>query len=106
VWQFRDRQGRDRSVKVGGSIHANSGGFLAALAVEGQGIAYEPDFIVAPEVRSGRLVPLLRGFEAYSANIYVVYPSRRHLSAKVRTFADFMTRRYASADWALLPPAR
>ena len=40
-----------------GPIHANNGRFLEALAVEGVGIAYEPDFIVGPDVRAGRLVP-------------------------------------------------
>jgi DNA-binding transcriptional LysR family regulator len=101
VWPFRDRQGRDRTVKISGPIHANSGRFLAALAIQGLGITFEPDFIVAPDVREGRLVPLLRGFEAPPGNIYVVYPSRRHLSAKVRVFADFMVQHCARAEWAL-----
>jgi len=101
MWPFRDRQGRDRSVKISGPIHANSGSFLAALAVQGLGITFEPDFIVAPDVREGRLMPLLRGFEAPPGNIYVVYPSRRHLSAKVRAFAEFMAQRCARAEWAL-----
>jgi DNA-binding transcriptional LysR family regulator len=34
-------------------------------------------------------------------NIYVVYPSRRHLSAKVRTFADFLSERFARPDWTV-----
>jgi len=101
VWPFRDRQGDERNVRIAGPIHANNGRFLEALAVEGIGIAFEPDFIVAPDVRAGRLVPLLRGFLPPPTNIHVVYPSRRHLSAKVRVFADFLTTRFAKADWAL-----
>src|SRR5215470_11516991 len=101
LWPFRDRQGRDRSVKITGPVHSNSGRLLAALAADGLGIVCEPDFIVAPLVRDGRLVPLLRGFDAASGNIHVVYPSRRHLSAKVRAFAEFMAQRCASAEWAL-----
>jgi DNA-binding transcriptional LysR family regulator len=100
-WPFRDRQGRERNVKIGGPIHANNGRFQVALAVEGVGIAYEPDFIVGPEVRAGRLVPLLRSFAPVATPIYVVYPSRRHLSAKVRVFADFLAERFATADWTL-----
>jgi len=101
VWPFRDREGRDRSVKIAGSIHANSGRFLEALAVEAAGIAYEPDFIVGPDIRAGRLTPLLRGFEPHASNIYVVYPSRRHLSGKVRAFTEFLAERFAHAEWAL-----
>jgi DNA-binding transcriptional LysR family regulator len=100
-WPFRDRQGRDRSARVTGAVHANNGRFLEALAVEGVGIVLEPDFIVGPDVRAGRLVRLLRGFEPPPTTIYVVYPSRRHLSAKVRVFADFLAARFATADWLL-----
>jgi DNA-binding transcriptional LysR family regulator len=61
----------------------------------------EPDFIVGPDVRAGRLVQLLRGFESPPTAIHVVYPSRRHLSAKVRVFAEFLAVRFAAAEWAL-----
>ena len=69
-------------MRIDGPLHANSGRFLVALAVAGVAITIEPDFIVGPEVRAGRLVPLLRAFEAAPANIYVAYPSRRHLSGR------------------------
>ena len=65
------------------------------------GIAREPDFIVGPDVRAGRLTPILRRFEPPPLNIYVVYPSRRHLSAKVRAFADFLVERFATPQWGL-----
>ena len=103
VWPFCDAQGRERNVRIAGPIHANHGRFLEALAVAGVGIAYEPDFIVGPDVRTGLVVPVLRKFLAPPSSIYVVYPSRRHLSAKVRTFADFLSERFAQPEWALTP---
>ena len=105
VWPFRDSSGGDRSVRIDGPLHANSGRFLVALAVAGVAITIEPDFIVGPEVRAGRLVPLLRGFEAAPANIYVAYPSRRHLSGKVRAFADFLAARFTQSEWLLASAA-
>jgi DNA-binding transcriptional LysR family regulator len=61
----------------------------------------EPDFLVGPDVRTGRLVPILRSFEPTPATIYFVYPSRRHVSAIVRAFADFLAARFAKPEWAL-----
>ena len=81
-------------------MHANNGRFLTALAAEGMGIAYEPDFMVGPELRAGRLKPLLREFTSPPSPIYVVYPSRRHLSAKVRAFTDFLSERFFASEWA------
>jgi DNA-binding transcriptional LysR family regulator len=44
---------------------------------------------------------LLRTFAPPPSSIYVAYPSRRHLSAKVRVFADFLATRFANPDWTL-----
>jgi len=100
-WPFRSADGGARNVRVNGPAHANNGSFLAALAIAGVGIAYEPDFIVGPDVQAGRLVPLMRAFVPAPSGINVVYPSRRHLSAKVRAFTDFLVQRFESAQWSL-----
>jgi DNA-binding transcriptional LysR family regulator len=106
IWPFRDHDGRERNVRIAGPVHANNGRFLEALAVQGTGIVYEPDFIVGPDVRAGRLTPILREFEPPPSSIYVVYPSRRHLSAKVRAFTDFLASRFVDADWSLAIPVK
>lgn len=105
LWAFRDRSGHERSVRVSGPVHTNSGSLLATLAKAGLGIIVEPDFQVGPEVRAGRLTRILQAFESSPINIYVVYPSRRHLSAKVRAFAEFLTERFARPEWAMEKPA-
>lgn len=102
VWPFVDRAGQTHEVKIVPRHRVNNGRMISALAMEGLGIAFEPDFIVAPDVRAGRLVRLLQDYEPPRAPIAAVYPSRRHLSAKVRTFVDFLAERFAQRqDWQL-----
>jgi len=102
VWRFHDAAGLAHDVRIGGPAHANNGEFLSALAVEGMGINLEPDFIVAPDIRAGRLVRLLTEFTPPAAGIHAVYPSRRHLSAKVRAFVDFLaTYLRDNATWTM-----
>ncbi len=101
LWRFRDHRGGDRNIRVVGPVHANNGRFLEALAVAGVAIVLEPDFVVGPDVHARRLVTILRGYETTRAPIYFVYPSRRHLSAKVRAFADFLSARFAQPEWTL-----
>lgn len=93
-WRFVDHDGQPLHVPVQGSIHSNNGEMSAAIAVEGIGIALEPDFIVAPLIAAGKLVPLLENFASPPTSIYAVYASRRHLSAKVRAFVDFLSVRF------------
>ncbi|HSD54815.1 MAG TPA: LysR family transcriptional regulator [Burkholderiales bacterium] len=100
TWRFRDRAGKEHAVRVAGPVHANNADMLVAAAVEGIGIAMEPDFIVADDLASGRLVRILADYAPAPSSIYAVYPSRRHLSAKVRAFVDFLAERFAEApDW-------
>lgn len=94
VWNFRDPSGREIAVRVRGNLHANNGDLLVEAAAQGAGIAFEPGFIVGPHLKSGRLVPVLAGYVPPSLDIWAVYPSRRHLSAKVRAFVDFLAGRF------------
>jgi DNA-binding transcriptional LysR family regulator len=87
-------------------VHANNGSFLAAMAAEGFGIAYEPDFIVGPHLAAGRLVRVLAEWQLPASPIYVAYASRRHVSAKVRAFTDHMADAFRTADWMIDAPGR
>jgi len=101
VWRFRDHAGTEHAVRVAGSLHSNNGDLLAEAAAQGAGIVFEPAFIVGPEVRAGRLVPLLQDYVTPPVPIYALYPSRKHLSAKVRRFVDFLAERFSQAqDWS------
>ena len=93
LWTFRTSDGQAVSVRVRGNLHANNGDLLVEAAAQGAGIAWEPGFIVGPHLKSGRLVPVLPDFVSPSLDIWAVYPSRRHLSAKVRAFIDFLAER-------------
>ncbi|HBU98605.1 LysR substrate-binding domain-containing protein, partial [Thalassospira lucentensis] len=64
-------------------------------AIRGLGIAREPEFIVAQALLDGRLVSILKDFNADSGGgIYAVYPERRHLPTKVRVFIDFLVEKF------------
>jgi DNA-binding transcriptional LysR family regulator len=102
TWTFTSPDGTSRAAEVTIRHRANSGRMLTAMAAAGMGIVLEPDFIVAPDIGSGALMPVLPGYEPPRSPIAAVYPSRRHLSAKVRSLVDFLAARYAKkAEWAL-----
>jgi len=48
-------------------------------------------------LQAGRLVQVLHDYTSNEYGIYAVYPSRKHLSAKVRTFVDFLVSRLSAA---------
>ena len=104
AWTFESLDGTRHTPRIVPRHRLNNGRMLAELAAAGLGIVLEPDFIVAPEVRSGRLQRLLTDYQPPRSPIAAVYPSRRHLSAKVRSFVDFLAARHAqNQDWVLSP---
>lgn len=80
-------------VPVRGNLHANNGDALLAAAIAGQGIIYQPEFIVEDALARGAVVPL--AFELPTmgnTGIYAVYPGGRRPPAKVRVFIDFLAK--------------
>lgn len=93
-WQFREPGGTVHAVSVKGRLQANNGDALRIAALGGMGIAVEPSFLVGDDLREGRLRRVLADFEVPAFAVYAIYPSHRHLSAKVRTFVDFLGERF------------
>jgi len=89
-WRLIDGEGRAHEARVGGPLHANSGELLVAAAIAGMGIIFEPDFVVGPHLARGELLPRAAGILGPKLDVWAVYPSRRHLSAKVRAFVAYL----------------
>lgn len=98
-WKMSGPGGR-HAVRVSGSLRATNGDMVKLAALGGVGIMRQPLFLIAPELRSGRLVEVLQEYASDDIGIYAVYPSRKHLSAKVRTFVDFLCAAFArKTEW-------
>jgi DNA-binding transcriptional LysR family regulator len=94
-WSF-GRDG-DTVVEVSGNLRANNGDALLAAAIAGQGVIYQPTFLVGDGLREGLLVRLLPNEPTYELGVHAVLPSGRQTPAKVRDFVDFLGRRFAPA---------
>lgn len=74
--------------------HSNSGHCLLAAARSGLGLAYLPDYYVAEDIAAGRLVRVLEDWGGIERELVAIYQVRRHLSAKVKLFVEFMQTRF------------
>ncbi|SDY36368.1 DNA-binding transcriptional regulator, LysR family [Collimonas sp. OK242] len=92
-WRLQ-RGGKIHTVRISGGLHCNNGDLLLAAAVAGMGVIRQPTFIIGDAIRDGRLVPILTDYHGDALAIHAVYPSRQHLSAKVRTFVDFLVQQF------------
>lgn len=92
-WAFGT--GGEVRVPVGGNLMANNGDALLAAAVHGQGIIYQPKFIVAAALERGALVALeLDRPPVNLGGIHVLYPRDRRPPAKVRVMIDYLAEAF------------
>ena len=93
-WQLLDADQKLHTVKIPFIMRTNNGDTARAVALGGQGIIWQPTFLIGADLQAGRLVPVLPGYHLPDIDIQAVYPSRRHLSAKVRVMIDFLVEAF------------
>ena len=76
--------------KIQSKVVSNNGMALLEMTKAGLGISNSPSFFVKDALASGELVEILSEYKQKPLDIYVVYPNRRHLPAKVRAFIEFL----------------
>ena len=88
-WTFL--RGEDRvDVPVSPRLELSDGWALRIAALEGAGVVQLPAFILGHDVREGRLVQILPGWQGRPVPLHAVYPDNRLIAARVKTFVAFL----------------
>jgi DNA-binding transcriptional LysR family regulator len=95
-WRFDGADGKPVSVRVHGNLVTGSAELLRLAALGGLGIFLAPSFIVADDLTAGSLRHVLPAHRPVEFAINAIYPSRQHLSTKVRHFIDLLADRFAA----------
>lgn len=104
-WSFTGPQG-PVSVKVAPRLRCNNGDTCRLAALRHQGIVLQPSFLVGPDLQAGTLVELMPEYRSIELGVYVVYPSRKFVSPKVRLLIDFLVEAFRMQAWPTHKPAR
>ena len=88
-WVFQ-HEGEILERQVSGNLAFDSTEAVLESAITGAGIIQVHEYIAGQAIQRGQLQPVLEDYKAEGKPITVVYPQKRHLSAKVRVFIEFM----------------
>ena len=91
VWSFAGPHG-SISVKVAPRVISNSGDTCRRMALMDAGIILQPSFLLDRDLQRGTLVELLPQYRSTELGVYALYPTRKHLSAKVRALVDYLVQ--------------
>jgi DNA-binding transcriptional LysR family regulator len=89
TWRFT-RGDETREVSAAGALSVNDLDILHNTVTAGIGVTMLPAFRCADDLRAGRLERVLPDWELPATPIHLVYPSGRHLSAKVKALLDHL----------------
>ena len=87
AWEL-ERGKRNWRVPVRGSIVANHGALIVAMAEQGLGLAYVIEPMVKDSLRSGRLVPILEPYAPKVPGFFLYFPSRAQRTGPLRLFLE------------------
>lgn len=95
---------RNADVAVRAHLLASDMDIVHSAALAGIGIALLPAFRCVDDLRLHRLERVLGDWSAPPTPVHVVYPTARHLSAKVKAFVEFVQQRMTPPPWEIGPP--
>lgn len=91
-------EGEPERVSVSGSYRVNNSEAILEALRQGIGIGRLPTFVAGPDLKTGRLVEVLKSYRFPDHTFYAVFPERQYLPAKVRAFLDFAIEYFGSGQ--------
>jgi LysR family transcriptional regulator, regulator for bpeEF and oprC len=105
---YVDEAGQPQPIAIASALSVNDIDVLLIAALAGLGIAEMPALYAQRYTASGELELVLPAYVPAPVPLFVMYPQNRHLSAKVRVFADWIAELFQTSDLfnlrSALPP--
>lgn len=103
-WTILDPEGRSHNIDGPVRLVADNMQMLLAAAEAGLGVAYGPSFVFGERIAAGGLEQLLPAHRTFDLAVHAVYPSRRHLPLKLRSFVEHLVASFEEIrPWEIVP---
>ena len=96
-WTLVYPNGRPETLSLSGTMDSDNSDILTSWCLAGHGIAMKDMFEVAPYLKDGRLVEIMREYPPVSYPIMALYPHSQYLPPRVRLFIDFLAQEFGDA---------
>jgi DNA-binding transcriptional LysR family regulator len=97
VWEF-EQGGRMERVAVNARYSVSSSLAVRDALRAGFGVSLIPLPYVEEDLRTGRLQAALEDWSTVKTALYAIYPSRQHMTPKLRALLDFLVAQFDSGN--------
>jgi DNA-binding transcriptional LysR family regulator len=87
-WRVRAEDGRVVEPRIASRLHYDDLEAILDAALAGEGLAWLPCWLMAPEIRSGRLELIMNSDQVVATEIHVVWPRTSRMPLKARVTVD------------------
>lgn len=87
-WRLHGDDGRIVEAQISSRLRFDDLQAITDVAINGAGLAWLPCWLMAPEIRSGRLELVMNADQVVATEIHAVWPRMTHLPLKVRVAVD------------------
>jgi DNA-binding transcriptional LysR family regulator len=92
AWAMLGPDGAAQRFELPVALSANDLAMLREAALQGFGVARLPRYLVADDLRDGRLVQVLPGWTTAPRKVHALHPAGRRVAARVRVFLDHVAQ--------------
>jgi DNA-binding transcriptional LysR family regulator len=89
-WSFAGPQGVQNVNVPLSPLHVNTADGMTVALKSGMGIGIQPIASAVEGLKAGTLVRVLPDYHLEELNLYAIYPSRKFVDAKIRTWVEFL----------------
>lgn len=97
-WTLENAKGEKQQIAINSPLASNNGTLMCDAMINGMGVASLPTFIVGDAIRKGEAKIILDDWRPKMEDISLLYPSSKHLSAKVRAFVDMAVEHFKPVE--------
>ncbi|MFJ6327474.1 MULTISPECIES: LysR family transcriptional regulator [unclassified Rhizobium] len=99
VWEFT-KDGKAERIPVKARYSVSSSLAVRDALRAGIGVSLIPLPYIEKDIQEGRLQEALTDWTTAEITHYAVYPSRQHVTPKIRVFLDFLVRQFGQTSYA------
>jgi DNA-binding transcriptional LysR family regulator len=91
-WTFI-KNDEEQTVRISGNYQVNNSEALRESLIRGLGIGRLPTFIAGNDIKTGKLVAVLKEYKMPHKDLYAVFPERQYLPEKTKVFINFLVEK-------------
>ncbi len=89
-WTFEGPEGMETITIPVSPFHINTADGMTIAIRKGMGIGIQPIASAVDGLRAGTLVRVLPEYRLEELNLFAIYPSRKFVDAKIKTWVEFL----------------